>query len=222
MPCASVTQHHRRPPVLLYHTLLDCGPAAMANECMCVRTSVSPCVCWLPQVGFAHRGGSSFADKTRTAQARGCIALVVAQNNDVWPYTMTDSASNGAGVTIPVVMVRKEHGARLQGHLPPAPTAATAHGSTSSGSDTAACTITLRQRPTVQSCVVCQEAFETGCSITQLPCQHLFHSPCVTTWLKVRNSCPVCRWELPTGDKAYDERRASSGTTEASFSSWYG
>ncbi len=83
-------------------------------------------------------------------------------------------------------------------------------------------TATLRSRAGEQSCVVCQEAFEDGASLCQLPCQHLFHSDCVTSWLKLRNNCPVCRWQLPTADKEYEARRAANGTSDAQFSSWYG
>eukprot|EP00285_Hemiselmis_virescens_P009640 CAMPEP_0173387998 /NCGR_PEP_ID=MMETSP1356-20130122/10396_1 /TAXON_ID=77927 ORGANISM="Hemiselmis virescens, Strain PCC157" /NCGR_SAMPLE_ID=MMETSP1356 /ASSEMBLY_ACC=CAM_ASM_000847 /LENGTH=79 /DNA_ID=CAMNT_0014344779 /DNA_START=91 /DNA_END=326 /DNA_ORIENTATION=- len=29
-----------------------------------------------------------------------------------------------------------------------------------------------------------------------LPCNHFFHSECVSKWLKLRASCPKCRCEL--------------------------
>ena len=95
-------------------------------------------------------------------------------------------------------------------------------GSGASSSSSAPATATLRSRTSVQSCVVCQEAFDAGASVCQLPCQHLFHADCVLSWLKLRNNCPVCRWELPTADKDYEARRAAAGVSEASFASWYG
>jgi len=46
-------------------------------------------------------------------------------------------------------------------------------------------------------CTVCQETFEEGEEIMKLPCEHYFHENCVTTWLKMHNSCPTCRKEIP-------------------------
>ena len=58
-----------------------------------------------------QRGKVGFAVKARRAQAAGALAVIVGQTANVWPYTMTDSKTNGVGVDIPVVMLRKEHAA---------------------------------------------------------------------------------------------------------------
>jgi len=68
-------------------------------------------------VVFVSRGKVDFATKARRAQAAGAVALLVGQTADVWPYTMTDSKTNGEGVDIPVMMVRKSHAARFDPHL---------------------------------------------------------------------------------------------------------
>lgn len=56
-------------------------------------------------------------------------------------------------------------------------------------------------------CAICKDMIplrETG---KQLPCQHLYHGDCIIPWLSSRNSCPICRYELPTDDADYEEQK---------------
>ncbi|KAJ8029740.1 hypothetical protein HOLleu_29212 [Holothuria leucospilota] len=42
-------------------------------------------------------------------------------------------------------------------------------------------------------CPVCKDDFSIGDEVKKLPCEHIFHPDCVVTWLKMHNTCPVCR-----------------------------
>lgn len=49
-------------------------------------------------------------------------------------------------------------------------------------------------------CAVCVDGMPVGDIAKQLPCSHRYHGDCIVRWLGIRNTCPVCRFELPTDD----------------------
>lgn len=56
-------------------------------------------------------------------------------------------------------------------------------------------------------CAICKEEVLGEEVVKQLPCLHYYHGECIVPWLRMRNTCPVCRHELPTDDAEYEYRK---------------
>ena len=46
-------------------------------------------------------------------------------------------------------------------------------------------------------CSICMSEFHVDTIVKKLPnCNHIFHCDCIDAWLRMHNSCPVCRAEI--------------------------
>ena len=57
------------------------------------------------------------------------------------------------------------------------------------------------------TCSICLMEVTEGQNTILVPCGHMFHEECIVKWLELHNSCPVCRFELPTDDPEYERER---------------
>lgn len=49
-------------------------------------------------------------------------------------------------------------------------------------------------------CSVCKDEISLSDEVKGLPCLHYYHKYCILRWLAVRNTCPLCRFELPSSN----------------------
>ncbi|KAI4346756.1 hypothetical protein L6164_007626 [Bauhinia variegata] len=58
------------------------------------------------------------------------------------------------------------------------------------------------------ACAICKDDILLEEKVRRLPCSHCYHGDCIMPWLGIRNTCPVCRFELPTDDPDYERRKS--------------
>lgn len=59
-----------------------------------------------------------------------------------------------------------------------------------------------------KDCLVCMDSVQLENITIKLKCLHYFHEQCIVDWLKVHNTCPVCREEYPTDDVDFENRKS--------------
>uniref|UniRef100_A0A7S2UQA7 RING-type domain-containing protein n=1 Tax=Attheya septentrionalis TaxID=420275 RepID=A0A7S2UQA7_9STRA len=172
-----------------------------------------------PVIVYVERGGSiTFATKALWAQEElGASAVICGNNVNVWPYTMRDSKRESGPLRIPILMVNQTDASQIK---------AVCHRSGGGGDNgddhVVSCSLSaakLDSNQNANSCAVCCASFQVGDIVMRLPfCAHTFHETCALTWLTKHNTCPYCRWELPTDDEDYDRerrRRQASSTSNS-------
>lgn len=53
--------------------------------------------------------------------------------------------------------------------------------------------------PEDAECCICLSSYEDGTDLHTLPCSHHFHSACITKWLKMNATCPLCKYNILKG-----------------------
>ena len=142
------------------------------------------------------------------------VIFVCTAEGGNWPFIMTDGANElvnifGCEIKIPVLMIGPDDAALLEKMLMEAQ------------SHSRKCLPAAIQFGSFErDCAVCQESYVHKDIVMKLPCRHLYHAECLSSWLIKNNTCPLCRHKLPSaaavdGDHALpathnDQTRPSS------------
>ena len=72
------------------------------------------------------------------------------------------------------------------------------------------CTLDPTPAPAVRQsgCVICHEDFQLDDEICRLACCHTFHAACVSRWLAIKASCPLCNGDVR---KAWEDEGEGQG-----------
>ncbi|XP_019158814.1 PREDICTED: probable E3 ubiquitin-protein ligase RHC2A [Ipomoea nil] len=63
-------------------------------------------------------------------------------------------------------------------------------------------------------CPICKDELFLDLEFKVLPCKHKFHANCISRWLKIKNSCPICRFQMPIKVDAGEFDRLGSVESE--------
>ena len=61
-----------------------------------------------------------------------------------------------------------------------------------------------------KSCVICKSDFELDEKITVLECKHIFHTECISEWIKYKSECPTCRAKIHTTFTEEEEKNINN------------
>ncbi|CAA0812879.1 Zinc finger- C3HC4 type (RING finger) family protein [Striga hermonthica] len=54
--------------------------------------------------------------------------------------------------------------------------------------------------PEDSECCICLYKYVNGAELCTLPCNHHFHHKCITKWLRINATCPLCKFNILRGD----------------------
>jgi hypothetical protein len=67
-------------------------------------------------------------------------------------------------------------------------------------------------------CAICLDPYVRGVMVQRLPCDHYFHSSCISAWIERSDLCPLCKVsfvERPEGGDAADAHGANNAAAAA-------
>jgi hypothetical protein len=68
-------------------------------------------------------------------------------------------------------------------------------------------------------CTICMDEAKHGTEVSELWCQHWFHTECIEMWLDTHDSCPHCRKTLQQGREEAEAKQSKSSRRERRQSS---
>lgn len=179
------------------------APLVIADPVHCESPLKNPAQ-YKGSILVTQRGAVSFVSKVNRALEVGAVAVIVTQTGPKWPFVMADSTGEvKEGVAnIPVSMVSETDGELLMKWI-------RSKMSDHDGSLKTKVVLSFHDLP--RECSICQDDMKQGENVLRLSCCHIFHSECIMAWLSKNNSCPLCRFEMPstvsTGSSS-DSRRS--------------
>lgn len=69
------------------------------------------------------------------------------------------------------------------------------------------CTESSLQHLSSSECPICLHSFRVGDRLSSLPCCHVHHHTCLSEWLHIRASCPMCKAAYPECDYSLPQLR---------------
>ncbi|KAK3155211.1 hypothetical protein QOZ80_2BG0200320 [Eleusine coracana subsp. coracana] len=51
-------------------------------------------------------------------------------------------------------------------------------------------------------CCICLSSYDDGAELSALPCNHHFHWTCITKWLRMHATCPLCKYNILKGSES--------------------
>lgn len=67
----------------------------------------------------------------------------------------------------------------------------------------------IQHKNDTSECGICYHRLIEGTVLSRMPCGHVYHINCLTTWLKESCTCPECRFEIETNDREYERVRVA-------------
>lgn len=58
----------------------------------------------------------------------------------------------------------------------------------------------LSLQPEDSECCICLSQYVDGVELYTLPCNHHFHCGCISRWLRINATCPLCKYNILRGD----------------------